>query len=138
MTLAKIGRAFGSDMFNAYYSLNGAVYGIYTSTGTRVGAITTDGNGKGTLQNLKLGSYYALEEKAPAGYILNTAKLPFELKYAGQLSRSPLLTSIRLIKNNAALPPSKKLTPLLVSNHKALPSLTVLSTNSTVRPMTSS
>jgi LPXTG-motif cell wall-anchored protein len=84
VTLAKIGREFGSDMFNAYYSLNGAVYGIYTSTGTRVGAITTDGNGKGTLQNLKLGSYYALEEKAPAGYVLNSAKLPFELKYAGQ------------------------------------------------------
>lgn len=84
VTLAKIGREFGSDMFNAYYSLNGAVYGIYTSTGTRVGAITTDGNGKGTLQNLKLGSYYALEEKAPSGYVLNTAKLPFELKYASQ------------------------------------------------------
>ncbi|MFD1392860.1 SpaA isopeptide-forming pilin-related protein [Lacticaseibacillus jixianensis] len=84
VTLAKIGKEFGSDMFNAYYSLNGAVYGIYTSTGTRVGAITTDGNGKGTLQNLKLGSYYALEEKAPAGYVLNSAKLPFELKYAGQ------------------------------------------------------
>lgn len=36
----------------------------------------TDGNGKGTLQNLKLGSYYVLEEKAPAGYVLNIAKLP--------------------------------------------------------------
>lgn len=84
VTLAKIGREFGSDMFNAYYSLNGAVYGIYTNTGTRVGAITTDVQGKGSLQNLKLGSYYALEEEAPNGYVLSKKKLPFDLKYAGQ------------------------------------------------------
>lgn len=82
--LSKIGREFGTTMFNKYYSLNGAVYGIYSTDGKKVGTITTDSTGKGTLQNLKLGNYYAVEEKAPAGYILNTTKLPFELKYAGQ------------------------------------------------------
>uniref|UniRef100_UPI00384E6802 prealbumin-like fold domain-containing protein n=1 Tax=Companilactobacillus jidongensis TaxID=2486006 RepID=UPI00384E6802 len=57
-------------MFNAYYTLNSATYDIYTSAGTRAGTI--DGNGKGTLQSLKLGSYYAIEENAPAGYLLNS------------------------------------------------------------------
>lgn len=82
--LSKIGREFGTTMFNKYYSLNDAVYGIYSTDGKKVGTITTDSTGKGTLQNLKLGNYYAVEEKAPTGYILNSTKLSFELKYAGQ------------------------------------------------------
>lgn len=84
VNLTKIGRQFGTNMFNRYYSLNGAMYGVYSTDGKKVGTITTDSTGKGTLQNLKLGNYYAVEEKAPAGYILNNEKIPFELKYAGQ------------------------------------------------------
>ena len=85
--LTKIGREFGTTMYNQYYSLNGAVYGIYTEAGKKFGTITTDETGKGHLNGLALGKYYALEEKAPVGYLLNTEKLPFELKYAGQTAK---------------------------------------------------
>jgi LPXTG-motif cell wall-anchored protein len=82
--LEKSGKDFGTAMPNKYYSLGGAVYDIYNPDGTKVSTMTTDTNGKATSVPLKLGNYYALETKAPAGYQLNTEKIPFELKYAGQ------------------------------------------------------
>lgn len=84
VNLTKVGREFGSNMFNQYYKLSGAVYGVYTKDGKKVGSMVTDSEGKSNLGKLKLGTYYALEEKAPEGYVLNTEKIPFELKYAGQ------------------------------------------------------
>lgn len=82
--LAKIGKEYGTNMFNKYYSLNGAVYGIYSADGKKVGTIKTDSTGKGQLSNLPLGKYYALEEEVPAGYVLSDEKINFELAYAGQ------------------------------------------------------
>lgn len=82
--LSKTGKEFGSTMFNQYYSLQGAVYSIYNVDGTKVSTMTTDVYGKAISSPLKLGKYYALEAKAPAGYLLNPNKIPFELKYAGQ------------------------------------------------------
>ena len=82
--LTKTGKEFGSSMQNKYYSLEGAVYDIYKEDGTKVASMSTDGYGKATSSPLKLGKYYALESKAPAGYLLNKNKIPFELKYAGQ------------------------------------------------------
>ncbi|MBH6948358.1 Cys-Gln thioester bond-forming surface protein [Clostridioides difficile] len=82
--LAKTGKEFCTTMFNQYYSLKGAVYGIYKEDGTKVTTITTDEYGKSISSNIELGKYYALEETAPAGYVLNQNKIPFELKYAGQ------------------------------------------------------
>lgn len=82
--LTKTGKEFGSAMQNKYYSLEGAVYDIYKEDGTKVTTITTDSYGKATSSPLKLGKYYALESKAPNGYLLNKNKIPFELKYAGQ------------------------------------------------------
>lgn len=82
--LAKTGKEFGTTMFNQYYSLKGAVYGTYKEDGTKVTTITTDEYGKAISSNIKLGKYYALEETAPVGYVLNQNKIPFELKYAGQ------------------------------------------------------
>lgn len=84
VNLAKIGKEFGTKMFNKYYSLNGATYGIYSTDGKKAGTITTDSTGKGSLTNLQLGDYYALEEKAPEGYVLSKDKINFSLKYAGQ------------------------------------------------------
>lgn len=84
VNLAKVGREFGSSMFNQYYRLDGAIYGVYTKDGAKFGTMTTDTAGKAQLGNLKLGSYYAVEEKAPEGYLLNSEKIPFELTYAGQ------------------------------------------------------
>lgn len=82
--LSKTGKEFGSTMFNQYYSLEGAVYDIYKEDGTKVSTMTTDVYGKAISSPMKLGKYYALESKAPAGYVLNPNKIPFELKYAGQ------------------------------------------------------
>ena len=82
--LTKTGKEFGSSMLNKYYSLKGAIYDIYKEDGTKVTSITTDVYGKATSSPLKLGKYYALESKAPSGYLLNKNKIPFELKYAGQ------------------------------------------------------
>lgn len=84
VTLSKIGREFGTSMFNQYYSLNGAVYGVYSADGQKVGTMTTNADGTDKLGNLKLGSYYAQEETAPAGYLLNDEKIHFDLTYAGQ------------------------------------------------------
>lgn len=64
--------------------MKGAVYGIYSEDGTKVTTITTDVNGKATSSSIKLGKYYPLEETAPAGYVLNTNKIHFELTYARQ------------------------------------------------------
>ncbi|MHC5215954.1 SpaA isopeptide-forming pilin-related protein [Enterococcus sp. LJL128] len=82
--LSKSGKDFGTSMPNNYYSLGGAVYDIYKADGTKVSTMTTDNYGKAVSVPLKLGKYYALESKAPAGYQLNKEKIPFELKYAGQ------------------------------------------------------
>ncbi|MGY0354244.1 SpaA isopeptide-forming pilin-related protein [Enterococcus avium] len=84
VNLTKVGREYGPTMFNQYYKLNGAIYGVYSKDGKKVGSMTTDSSGKASLGKLKLGSYYTSEEKAPEGYLLNTEKIPFELKYAGQ------------------------------------------------------
>ena len=46
--------------------------------------MTTRVCGKAISSPLKLGKYYVLESKAPAGYLLNPNKIPFELKYTGQ------------------------------------------------------
>lgn len=83
--LEKSGKDFGTSMPNKYYSLGGAVYDIYQADGTKISTMTTDTNGKATSVPLKLGNYYALETKAPAGYQLNKEKIPFELNYTGQI-----------------------------------------------------
>ncbi|OTN93656.1 VaFE repeat-containing surface-anchored protein [Enterococcus faecium] len=68
-------------------TLEGAVYGLYQADGKKLQSVTlktTNGKVQAEVRELKLGSYYWIEEKAPAGYTLNTNKLPFELVYGGQ------------------------------------------------------
>lgn len=65
---------------NSCYSLEGAVYGIYSSNGTKLGTITTDKNGEGTLTDLPIGTgYYAKEEQPPKGYALDGTKITFAI-----------------------------------------------------------
>lgn len=59
---------------NANYSLEGAVYGVYSdkSCKTKVGSITTDSSGKGKLGGLKLNTTYYVKEISPSkGYLLD-------------------------------------------------------------------
>lgn len=106
VNLAKVGRDFGSSMFNQYYTLSGAIYGVYSKDGKKAGTMTTDAAGKAHLVNLKLGAYYAVEEKAPEGYLLNPEKIPFELTYAGQtvaISHTEINTTDQEQKGSAIL-----------------------------------
>lgn len=82
--LSKIGKDFGVEMPNDSYKLEGAIYGIYNENDEKITTITTDKFGKATSEKIKLGKYYAFEEKAPEGYLINKEKILFELKYAGQ------------------------------------------------------
>ncbi|MDU7956173.1 MAG: SpaA isopeptide-forming pilin-related protein [Clostridium perfringens] len=82
--LSKIGKDFGAEMPNDSYKLEEAIYGIYNENDKKITTITTDKFGKATSEKIKLGKYYALEEKAPEGYLINKEKIEFELKYAGQ------------------------------------------------------
>ena len=70
-----------NGLVNAY-SLNGAVYGIYSdsSANTQIGTITTDANGTGTTTvtvDSSTSTLFYKELTAPKGYCLNTAVTPF-------------------------------------------------------------
>jgi uncharacterized surface anchored protein len=56
---------------------------VVKRAGEKVGTITTDSNGKGTLAGLEIGKYTLKETKAPAGYVLAADK-DFEIKYEGE------------------------------------------------------
>ncbi|MBC2317858.1 Cys-Gln thioester bond-forming surface protein [Listeria booriae] len=84
VSLKKTGQLFGDVMPNDHYSLAEALYGIYDSTDTRIGELSTDEFGKATSIPLGLGKYYLLEERAPLGYLLSEEKVSFEIEYAGQ------------------------------------------------------
>ncbi|HBE9445509.1 collagen adhesin [Clostridioides difficile] len=63
--LSKSGKDFGVEMPNYSYKLEGAIYGIYNENDEKIATITTDKFGKATSEKIKLGKYYAIEEKAP-------------------------------------------------------------------------
>lgn len=60
---------------NSCYSLEGAVYTVYSNSGctSSVGSITTDANGNGTLEDLKPGTYYVKETTPAPGFALDEA-----------------------------------------------------------------
>ena len=58
---------------NGCYTLAGAVYTVYSDEGLKhpVGAITTDGNGKGKLERVSSGMYWVKETQRSEGYSLD-------------------------------------------------------------------
>ena len=65
--------------------LAGAVFGIYNSAGTRIGELKTNADGYAKSGLLPYGDgYYLLEEKAPAGYVLDTTKHYFNIRTNNQ------------------------------------------------------
>ncbi len=66
---------------NACYSLEGAVYGIYSDEActNKIGEMTTDANGYASYTGLELSVYYAKEITAPKGYEINSDIIAFDL-----------------------------------------------------------
>lgn len=87
------------------YSLAGAVYKIYNSSGTEVASITTDSSGKGTSNvKLKNGTYTAVESQAPPGYALDTTSHTVTINNADaslSVSDVPLIKTVTLTKTSA-------------------------------------
>lgn len=87
------------------YSLAGAVYKIYNSSGTEVASITTDSSGKGNSSaKLKNGTYTAVESKAPPGYALDTTRHTVRINNADatlNVSDVPLIKTVTLTKTSA-------------------------------------
>ena len=66
---------------NDTYSLAGAEYDIFKkSDNAKAGHIVTDRNGHASLSLEPNTAYYAVETKAPAGFVLNTAPVEFQTK----------------------------------------------------------
>lgn len=59
---------------NTCYSLENAVYGVYSDAdcSQKLGELTTDSNGKSNSVELKEGTYYVKEISAPKGYMVDT------------------------------------------------------------------
>ena len=87
------------------YSLAGAVYKIYNSSGTEVASITTNSSGKGSSNvKLKNGTYTAVESKAPPGYALDTTRHTVRINNADatlNVSDVPLIKTVTLTKTSA-------------------------------------
>lgn len=87
------------------YSLAGAVYKIYNSSGTEVASITTNSSGKGSSNvKLKNGTYTAVESKAPPGYALDTTRHTVRINNADAIlnvSDVPLIKTVTLTKTSA-------------------------------------
>lgn len=87
------------------YSLAGAVYKIYNSSGTEVASITTDSSGKGSSSaKLKNGTYTAVESKSPPGYALDTTRHTVRINNADatlNVSDVPLIKTVTLTKTSA-------------------------------------
>lgn len=66
---------------NPCYSLEGAQYGLYSSSllseDSRVGTLITDANGQSNTVELSAGTYYACEESPPKGYAMSTEVTTF-------------------------------------------------------------
>lgn len=86
-----------------------AVYGIYDSSGVRIGELITNAQGyaKSGLINYGTG-YYLLEEQAPAGWLLDTTKHSFDITENGatitiRAANAPQLGRIEIYKEGEVL-----------------------------------
>lgn len=67
-------------------ALPGVVFGLYNADGTKIQDLTTDAEGKITVENLGSGNYYFQEISTVEGKALNTTKIHFEVTKDGTTS----------------------------------------------------
>ena len=86
---------------NACYSLEGAVYTVYDSSGKEVGKLTVKKDGKSNVLELPEGTYTVKETKAPEGYALNkdvkTVKIKSEETTSFSDKDTPIMNIVNLL-----------------------------------------
>ena len=67
---------------NEHYTLEGAVYGVYSDEGCTnlLGSLTLDKSGSATLNELPVGTVYVKETTAPKGFLLDSTVHTVEIK----------------------------------------------------------
>lgn len=95
-------------------TLAGAKYALYQAEGTLVDdQLTTDKAGIIKKDHLAPGSYYFQETKAPQGYLLNKAKIPFEI--TAENNDKPAIIQLEAVNkpmdNNPPTPPTPPVPP---------------------------
>ena len=87
--ISKQSQGMADVSINANYSLEGAVYGIYSSEActddTLVSQVTTDAEGHGLAENLAAGTYWIKEKVASAGHSLDPTPYRVQVE-SGQTS----------------------------------------------------
>lgn len=68
--------------------LDGAVYELRRTADDQLMKEVTVKDGKATVTGINLDDYYWIETKAPEGYLIDSEKHPFRLKYAGQTAET--------------------------------------------------
>lgn len=106
VSFAKVSADAEFVTMNATYSVAGATYDIFEAeTGAKVGSIVTGDDGQ-TSCKLVLGKrYYAVETSAPAGYVLNDARIEFTASADGgavELADEPMRVDVEIRKTDSA------------------------------------
>ncbi len=112
-------KGFGKDFTYEVENLEGAEFKVYAAediytadfqrdekgnrileyaSGALVKTLTTDKNGKASIQNLPLGTYRIVETKAPEGYVLNEAEQAVTFVYADQ--NMPVIEQTTIFEND--------------------------------------
>lgn len=92
---------------NTNYSLNNAVYGVYSNYActTQVATFTTDSNGKSNTITLDESTYYVKEKTAPKGYGLDSTIYELKVKSGETVSLSvtdkPVMGTLQIVKKSA-------------------------------------
>lgn len=90
---------------NNYYSLNGAVYGVYTNSNAtgEIATLTTGSDGWSQIIELDEGTYYLREKIAPRGYALDNNIHPISVhsgsKAVGKYVDKPQTDPISIVLN---------------------------------------
>ena len=91
-------------------ALQGAEFNVCRNDGTVISTLTTDENGKATLNDIPWGSYYLEETKAPENYKIDKTKKRFAINYANA-ERTQLITIENKMSNDNSFRLTKTVDP---------------------------